>query len=216
MTILAIEGALGAFRTAIVRSDGTTILESVPAQRALEDGLRAISSALQRAEIEPDELDRIAVGIGPGAFTGVRIAISYAKALAWGWKVPLVGVSSYDLLDAEIPPPVAAVIVGRPGVICTRVRTEDGERRACGPVENVVATLEDALRVPHLAIVGADEATLAALHERAIPAHVVSARYGDPVLALAILARRRDPAASPHAVEADYGEMPAVKEPVRR
>lgn len=38
--------------------------------------------------------DGIVVGLGPGSFTGVRIALSAAKALAFAWKLPLVGVSS--------------------------------------------------------------------------------------------------------------------------
>ncbi|PSR28193.1 MAG: tRNA (adenosine(37)-N6)-threonylcarbamoyltransferase complex dimerization subunit type 1 TsaB [Sulfobacillus thermosulfidooxidans] len=38
--------------------------------------------------------DGISVGIGPGSFTGVRIALSAAKALAYAWNVPVVGISS--------------------------------------------------------------------------------------------------------------------------
>jgi tRNA threonylcarbamoyladenosine biosynthesis protein TsaB len=38
--------------------------------------------------------DALAVGVGPGSFTGVRVALSAAKAYALGWNVPLVGVSS--------------------------------------------------------------------------------------------------------------------------
>lgn len=38
--------------------------------------------------------DGIAVGIGPGSFTGVRVAVTAAKALAWSWDVPVKGVSS--------------------------------------------------------------------------------------------------------------------------
>jgi tRNA threonylcarbamoyladenosine biosynthesis protein TsaB len=38
--------------------------------------------------------DGLVVGVGPGSFTGVRVAISTAKALAWGWNIPVKGVSS--------------------------------------------------------------------------------------------------------------------------
>jgi tRNA threonylcarbamoyladenosine biosynthesis protein TsaB len=38
--------------------------------------------------------DGLAVGVGPGSFTGVRVAVSAAKALAFGWQIPVVGVSS--------------------------------------------------------------------------------------------------------------------------
>lgn len=38
--------------------------------------------------------DGLAVGIGPGSFTGVRVAVTCAKALAFGWQVPVAGVSS--------------------------------------------------------------------------------------------------------------------------
>ena len=42
----------------------------------------------------PSELDFIAVGIGPGSYTGIRLGVSVAQALAYSWKKPLVGVSS--------------------------------------------------------------------------------------------------------------------------
>ncbi|MCY0878614.1 MAG: tRNA (adenosine(37)-N6)-threonylcarbamoyltransferase complex dimerization subunit type 1 TsaB [Firmicutes bacterium] len=38
--------------------------------------------------------DGLVVGVGPGSFTGVRVAIATAKALAWAWNIPVKGVSS--------------------------------------------------------------------------------------------------------------------------
>ncbi|MCX7677614.1 MAG: tRNA (adenosine(37)-N6)-threonylcarbamoyltransferase complex dimerization subunit type 1 TsaB [Spirochaetes bacterium] len=53
-----------------------------------------IRSALKRAEISIREINLIGVGIGPGSFTGVRIAVASARMLAQVLKVPLVGIES--------------------------------------------------------------------------------------------------------------------------
>lgn len=61
----------------------------------------AVDQLMKDCEIKPDTLDRIVVGRGPGSFTGVRIGVTLAKTLAWSLNVPLVGVSSLELLAAN-------------------------------------------------------------------------------------------------------------------
>ncbi len=60
---------------------------------------------------------QILVGVGPGSFTGIRIAIAAAHGLAIGWDVPVRGMSSLALLAATAPGdgPVAAAIAGGHG-----------------------------------------------------------------------------------------------------
>lgn len=64
--------------------------------------LPMISELLAMAEIEPEELDCIAVSAGPGSFTGLRIGASTAKGLAWTLGIPVVPVSSLMGLAANI------------------------------------------------------------------------------------------------------------------
>lgn len=58
----------------------------------------AINRVLEEVELTPKQLDRIIVAKGPGSYTGVRIGVSVAKALAWSLQIPLIGVSSLELL----------------------------------------------------------------------------------------------------------------------
>jgi tRNA threonylcarbamoyladenosine biosynthesis protein TsaB len=56
--------------------------------------LPAVVELLEREALEWSDIDRIAVGIGPGTFTGLRIGIATAKALSRAREIPLVGVST--------------------------------------------------------------------------------------------------------------------------
>lgn len=60
--------------------------------------LDMVSAVLQEARIQVNELDAIAVGQGPGSFTGLRIGIGVAQGLAYGAQCPMIGVSSLDAL----------------------------------------------------------------------------------------------------------------------
>jgi tRNA threonylcarbamoyladenosine biosynthesis protein TsaB len=58
----------------------------------------AVRWVLEQAEVDPGSLAGVAVGTGPGLFTGLRVGVSTAKALAQTWGLPMVAVSSLDLL----------------------------------------------------------------------------------------------------------------------
>ncbi len=60
--------------------------------------LPRINDLLSEAELEPEEIELIIFGQGPGSFTGLRIGIGVVQGLAFGWNVPVVGISSMACL----------------------------------------------------------------------------------------------------------------------
>jgi tRNA threonylcarbamoyladenosine biosynthesis protein TsaB len=81
-------------------------------------------AVLEAAGVGWDEVDRIAVGVGPGTFTGLRIGVATAVALAGAREIPIVGVSTLHSLAAGAVGPghgdedaVAAVIDARRGEV---------------------------------------------------------------------------------------------------
>ncbi|MDQ0254169.1 tRNA threonylcarbamoyladenosine biosynthesis protein TsaB [Evansella vedderi] len=60
--------------------------------------MTAIRTLLEEVEIKPQDLDKIIVTEGPGSYTGVRIGVTTGKTLAWSLKIPIVGVSSLEVL----------------------------------------------------------------------------------------------------------------------
>ncbi len=71
----------------------------------------AIDEALKQADTTIDEIDRIAVASGPGSYTGLRIAVTIAKTLAWAREIELVGISSLKVLAANSYPKKQTKIV---------------------------------------------------------------------------------------------------------
>lgn len=56
--------------------------------------LPLIQSVLRAATVSLSELSALAVSIGPGSFTGLRVGLSTVKGLSYGWRIPVVGVST--------------------------------------------------------------------------------------------------------------------------
>jgi len=214
MNVLALDGALGAFSTAVA-CDGQIVATRCEAgTSALERGLALVDAVLAEARLEPQRLDRLATGIGPGGFTGLRIAIAYAKSLAAVWERPLVALRSFDLLEfGGRFERVLTVIVGRPGVISARYRSGAQMRRASGRISEVLDALSPFIEGGALDVVGAPKDVLDALAEREVIVHSFDPAVAPAAASAALAASSRAPAKSVHEVRADYGELPAAKPP---
>jgi len=70
-------------------------------EQALRGALRCVRDALTAAHIGIEDIELVAVCTGPGSFTGLRIGVALAKSIAQARELPLVGVSSYDVVDEE-------------------------------------------------------------------------------------------------------------------
>jgi tRNA threonylcarbamoyladenosine biosynthesis protein TsaB len=101
---LAFDTATSTATAALVR-DGEVLGERVTDTRRL---FADVDELLRAAGVEPRELDGVAVGTGPGSFTGIRIGIAAARGLALALGVPVAGVSTLDVLAAAGVPVIDA------------------------------------------------------------------------------------------------------------
>ena len=98
MLILGIESATAQVGVAIGGHEGVIAsAHSARDRRHAENLTPQIEFVCGQARVELSEIGCIAVDVGPGLFTGLRVGLASAMALAYGLGVPMIGVSSLDL-----------------------------------------------------------------------------------------------------------------------
>jgi tRNA threonylcarbamoyladenosine biosynthesis protein TsaB len=109
MRILAIEGALARCSVALW-ADGRVLAARLSDAARGQPALlpRFVMEVMAEAHVMATALDAVAVGVGPGGFTGLRAAIALAEGVARGAGRPLVGVSTGEALAAALPGGAAA------------------------------------------------------------------------------------------------------------
>ncbi len=103
MLILGIESATAQVGCAIGGHEGVlAAFHAARGPRHAETLAPAIDFVRRHARVQFDELGAIAVDTGPGLFTGLRVGIAAAKAMAQALRLPMIGVSSLDLLAFRV------------------------------------------------------------------------------------------------------------------
>src|SRR5712692_6734191 len=99
MIVLGIETATAVCGAAIVEDAGVRAEASIEAEHIHSEKLISlIDEALNRATIPFSSIDSVAVSIGPGSFTGLRIGLSVAKGLVYAGGKSLAAVSTLEAL----------------------------------------------------------------------------------------------------------------------
>ena len=151
MRVLAIDTALEACAVTVLDTERADlrIHESVQMQRGHAEALMPmIARVLDKARLDFAALDRIAVTIGPGSFTGLRVGISAARGIALAAGKPAVGLSTFAAFAA----PLIAADDTLPVVVAINARHDHVYLQVFGPagrtlVSPRLAPMREALRV---------------------------------------------------------------------
>lgn len=150
MKIVGIETATAVCGAAVV-ADGRVLAEQTREEPRLhaEALMGLIDDVLRDSQCAPKELDAVAISIGPGSFTGLRIGLSVAKGLCFALERPLVAVPTLDALAhraaaagvVATPFLCAALDARRNEVYCALFRVNGHLARREGDVRDM--TLEE-------------------------------------------------------------------------
>lgn len=214
MRILAIEGALARCSVALVAGTEVLAAEAAEAVRGHPGLLPAMAGSVLRRGGAPEA---VAVGVGPGGFTGLRAAIALAEGIAHGAGLELIGVTTGEALAAGLPEDVRArhriwaAVDNRRG----RVVLEDFAPGAACPGLPLVAPLDSLppTEGAELLVLGDGAAAVVAALAARGDAAVASPGLPDAIAVARVAALRLAGAIPPRAGAPLYAEPPAVTVP---
>lgn len=123
MLILGIDTATAQVSVAVGGHEGVLAsTQSVRGRQHAETLVPAIEFTCRQARIELNEISVVAVDLGPGLFTGLRVGVAAAKAMAHALRVPMIGVPSLDLVAFPLrfsPKLIVAAVDARRGELFT-------------------------------------------------------------------------------------------------
>lgn len=102
MRVLSVDTCLAASSVAVIEDGSPLAARSEPMTRGHQERIAPLAKEIAaEAGIAFSDLDRIAVTVGPGSFTGLRVGLSFAKGLAEALSIPCVGINSLEALAAS-------------------------------------------------------------------------------------------------------------------
>ncbi len=121
MLILALDTATEKGSLALVADDQVLLEYSLESHNSyLTRLMPGVAAILSHAGTEAADLAAVAVSVGPGNFTGLRIGLATAKTLAWSLGCPLVPVPTLEVLAAQVPfqpDPIGVVMDAKRGEV---------------------------------------------------------------------------------------------------
>ncbi len=91
-------------RSLVAFADGIDILLTLPLPIGLQSSkylFLTVETGFQKLKLSPNDLERVAVTVGPGSFTGIRVGVAAAKGIAAPRNLPLFGICSLHGFTAE-------------------------------------------------------------------------------------------------------------------
>ncbi|MEX2177014.1 MAG: tRNA (adenosine(37)-N6)-threonylcarbamoyltransferase complex dimerization subunit type 1 TsaB [Pirellulaceae bacterium] len=104
MLTLALETSAAGGSIALLQGDALLAGEGLPADRRSASALApAVAAMLQKLGIQPADIGLVATTIGPGSFTGLRVGVTTAKALAYAIGCDAIGLDTLDVIAWQAP-----------------------------------------------------------------------------------------------------------------
>ncbi|MFM8821265.1 MAG: tRNA (adenosine(37)-N6)-threonylcarbamoyltransferase complex dimerization subunit type 1 TsaB [Phenylobacterium sp.] len=125
MRILAVDTCLAACSLAVLDGQRVAAAAGEPMDRGHQERLAPLArEVMARSGMAFSDLDRIAVTLGPGSFTGLRVGLAFAKGLGLALDRPVVGLGCLEVLAApfaESPGRTLALLSGRAGSVSRQI-----------------------------------------------------------------------------------------------